>query len=473
MILNGEFMKNRFFFILILFIFSAFSKIFAWTMFPKEEYQNLRLIPEDKYIFTQQENGFSLKIPKADASKITTELPDFPAGIKFISSVPEDFLDTDGERGTILHFWFNFTTTGLVRIPEITLKIENHKYQVSFPPVEVFENPSLINPVLSVEFYDEKENGLEFSKTDKGVNCINVHSGKAIKFMVYVQFAVQIYNFDYKIPKNSIFTEMGHWGKIAELDEPGKFSTKKYPVAQFEWKPLVEGRYEMPQVSVNAIAYNGAKKPLSLPYYEIFVSEAALDSPGDNPALQSDGAFSDILKPAFEKKEDENLSERFDFPSENYCASLADARSEERHSFPWNASVIAKRQLVESEVGISSPQNEPSIPFLKLLVAVFAVFFVIMIILLFMRHLRSSLVIAFFATVCMVLSLMTSLRLIPKYGIFGGTKVSLIPEKNSSSVHTVFPGQRVKLLESAGDWIFIECVDYSGWVLRDTVYEIR
>ncbi|WP_191015434.1 hypothetical protein [Treponema zioleckii] len=466
-------MKNRFLFVLIFFTFSSFFKIFAWTMFPKDEYKNLRLTPEDNYIFTQQENGFSLVIPKADASKISTELPEFPAGIKFISSVPEDFVDDDGERGTILHFWFNFTATGQVRIPEITLQIENHKYQASFPVIEVFENPSLINPILSVEFYDEKENGLEFSKNERGVNCINVQSGKSIKFMVYVQFAVQIYNFDYKIPKNSIFTEMGHWGKISEYDNPGKFSTKKYPVAQFEWKPLVEGTYEMPQVSVNAIAYNGAKKPLSLPYYEIFVSESDICATEEKSSFEENEFLSNAFNSAFEDEKKENLAQNFDFPSENYCASLAQARSEERHSFPWSRSVIAKRQLVESEVGISSPQNEPSIPFLKLLIAVFAGLFVIMIILLFLRHLRSSLVVAVFATACMVLSLRTSLRLLPKYGIFGGTKISLIPEQNSSSVHTVLPGQRVKLLESAGNWIFIECVDYSGWVLKNTVYEIR
>ncbi len=445
-------------------------KIFSWTLNPDSLYENLLLKADKEYFFTQQENGFTLIIPKADSSKIRTELPEFPAGVKLVSSLREEYIDKDDNHGTTIHFWFTFTDTGRVELPALTVKIDNHKYRVEFEDVDVYENPSLINPRLCIEF--EGQAGENFiSKSPEGEEMLNIPAGSWVDISVYVQFATQIYNFDYQLPKNSIFNEVQRWESIDEKEVAEGFSLKKFPVGKFRWKPLVEGNYGLPQVSVNAIAYNGARKTISLPEMKVTVLPPLID---ESSAIDTSGDSGDgVFEQAFTRPEDSSLSSRFDFSSASYCKSLAQARSQERHSFPWNSMVILNRQFTETEVGISSPQNEPSIPLLKLLILVFALFFITMIVLLFFRHLRTSLFFGFMAALCFVGALSISVQLLPEYGIFAGNNISSIPENKSASVHAVVPGQRVRLMEKAGDWIYIECSDYSGWVLKDTVYKIR
>lgn len=59
-----------------------------------------------------------------------------------------------------------------------------------------------------------------------------------------------------------------------------------------------------------------------------------------------------------------------------------------------------------------------------------------------------------------------------KFGIFAGGEISSVPE-NGLGRQNFGGGQKVKISEKAGEWIFIECDEFSGWTKSENVREIK
>ena len=59
-----------------------------------------------------------------------------------------------------------------------------------------------------------------------------------------------------------------------------------------------------------------------------------------------------------------------------------------------------------------------------------------------------------------------------KFGIFSGGQISAVPEENASANH-FGSGKRVRITESAGEWAFIECEEFSGWTKKENLFLIK
>ena len=59
-----------------------------------------------------------------------------------------------------------------------------------------------------------------------------------------------------------------------------------------------------------------------------------------------------------------------------------------------------------------------------------------------------------------------------KYGIFTGGIVSSVPEENSNA-NFFEGGKKVRITEDAGEWVFIENEEFSGWVKSENLIKIK
>ena len=59
-----------------------------------------------------------------------------------------------------------------------------------------------------------------------------------------------------------------------------------------------------------------------------------------------------------------------------------------------------------------------------------------------------------------------------KYGIFTGGIVSSVPEENSNAKFFE-GGKKVRITEDAGEWVFIENEEFSGWVKSENLIKIK
>ena len=60
-----------------------------------------------------------------------------------------------------------------------------------------------------------------------------------------------------------------------------------------------------------------------------------------------------------------------------------------------------------------------------------------------------------------------------KYGICRGCKIYSIPQENADSVSEVASGNRVRILEKAGKWYYIEIGESGGWCNTEDIYIIK
>lgn len=419
--------KNLPIFILIL----AAAPLFAKSP-SREELKNLVVKADSEVFFTMAENGYTLLIPQIESSDVQTDISPLPLGTKLYSSKKEDFFDGEGNLSTRVQFWFTFTDAGRAKIPPLIAKIKGRTYYLPFEEVPIYENPNLISPLLSVDFMSS-----ENPKKDKAGNLTyRCKTGEEIRYRVSIQYFQQIISYSFALPKDSIFEETKRY-KIANPEQNSlspnrKFTSEKFPVAEFSWKPLTKGEFALPSVSIEAISYNGSRKTVSFP--EIFVSVEESKSLTQNQSKSQISEFPKMpgaIKNAFSapRTKNEGKNAQAYSPTEQDCKTLALLRSKEKHSPFWSGAA-EKRRDFERSIGIDSSEDEPKNPFLNIL------------------------------------------GLGKKYGIFKGGKIRQIPEEKAS--YTSAPAAlRVAISENAGGWLYVESKDFSGWVKQETVFMIE
>lgn len=282
-------MKRRFFL-----SFSIFLAILSFPIFA----QDVRVRAQSEIFFTQTENCYVLELDGVEPKSVLMELPDFPIGTRFLSSKKEEFVSRAGNRGTLISLWLSFSDSGMTRIPPLLVKINGKSNYFEFEQVMVHENPALVSPVLEIHFDSPKN----LKPLKNGQKSLTVKKGEKISFTLSIRYGVQILDYKWKIPNDSIFTEVARFDFANGAQKIGQFTSEAKNLSQFEWQILKEGAYSLPQISVKAVSYNGTQKMLSLPQdVEIIVS-------GEKYANNDihDSKNTNMFASAFEKPLQEN-----------------------------------------------------------------------------------------------------------------------------------------------------------------------
>ncbi|WP_294429260.1 hypothetical protein [uncultured Treponema sp.] len=291
---------KRTFLLYILFFFSI--PIFA-QFFSKNKFRDLQVKAHSEIFFTQTENCYALELPGVDPSLIQMELPELPLGTKFISSKKEGFRADSGELGTVISLWFNFAYSGVTRIPPLLVKIKNRTYYFEFEKVMVHENPSLISPVLEIVFENPK-NLISDKKT--GRKTLKVRKGEKISFVLSLRYAVQVLDFSWKIPKDSIFTETERFDFANGITKITQFTGDAKNLSRFDWQILKDGTFSLPEISVRALAYNGSQKELHLNQNIALAVSGVASNLSDDKGIKG----SDVFSAAFEKPSEQDFAEK-------------------------------------------------------------------------------------------------------------------------------------------------------------------
>lgn len=372
----------------------TFSAVFfiSLSVFSLPDYAKLRelkVLPRSEVFFTQTENCYALEIEGVQPAKVQMDLPELPLGTKFISSKKEEFISENGDRGTLITLWFTFAYTGNTRIPPLLTRINGRVNYFEFEPTFVYENPALISPLAEI-VVDSPHKITTDTKTARKI--IKVQKGEKLTFTVFLKYGMQVLDFRWKIPKDSIFSEIERYEFANGSQKITQFTTESKKLAKFEWQILKEGEFQLPEITVGSLSYNGVKKSISLPK-DIIVS---------------------VGKRAFSEESEEKTA------SENiFAASFIQSETDLSDSSTSILSKEACKNLADSS--------------------------------------HRSLFDRIFSR---------------KFAVFSGGEVFTVPEpKSNGQVFT--GGQKVRVTETAGDWVFVECKEFSGWSKNDNIFFIK
>lgn len=434
-----------------------------------QEIKSLVIRPQSNIFFTNQELCYVLEIPEVLPAQVQTELSPMKEGVTFISSRRMELFTDNESSGTRIEFWFSFKNDGVGEIPPLYVKIKDIGYYIPFEKIQLYENPKTIAPRLIVDVKGSKEiyQPIETNSRKNTVNTISAFVSDTVEFTVYIQYAVQIKQFGWEIPKDSLFEEVKRFdfgkGKIKYQE----FSQEKIPVATFRWTPLKEGNFSLPNVRLLAVAYSGRTLELGLPDCQVQIKknpEAAVSEKKDPQQ---------IFAYALGNPQKEDFIESQIKPNPDDLVKIASLREKERHSLFSISSIRRKRVILEQRNGIAASPDEPSIPLWYIFFFIF-VFLTVAVILLFVfRKKILSVILSGFAIVFAFLSLISGILISEKHGVVKGGDISPVPEETALSKTAVTSGTLVKIKQQVQNWYYIEYNENGGWIKKENIIPIK
>lgn len=426
--------------------------------------KELEITPVNERNYCGEEVCYELKIPYIRADDVMAAIPDLPNGVSFVSLRRSEYSDTT--TGTKIELWLNFAEPGKYKFRVMRLTLNGRLYGIPLKTIEIFENPKNMLPQLVVSF----DNGTELiqQRRTKAQTkpAFQAEKGTLLTFHVSLQYAVQILNYEWQVPKNALLEETERFEITKGTLRNSEFSVEKIPVATFEWEPLVTGQVYLPELRITATAYNGSRVELTMP--EAFVD--VVSAPKE--AAKVEDIASEYFAYAFTPVPETVKAYVKKSVTEGDCRRLAALRAAERKSLPFGKAKIQRKEL-EKSLEINGEINEPAFYRLVIFLSLTLIFTVLLLIALAYKKIPSVLVLSIFAILFFVLSIISIVFLHQKYGIFTGGGVSPVPEKTVEAVESIESGRRVRIEQKAGGWLFIRVGSSGGWVLEQNVIMIE
>ena len=432
-------------------------------------FKNLRIEPSpDQELFTNSSLKFEVIIPGIKPGQIEAAVPAEDENISFRTLRRlEDF--TTG--GTKIELWMTFSKDGTYKLNPLQIKVKNTSYNIKFADFVIRKNPQELVPVVFVRLNGTYINSETYSAGAKAAPIISVRAGQKIDFRIYIKYAVQLVQYDWEIPKNSIFTEYKKY-EITELKYRDRvYSEDLVPIADFEWIPLVEGKQDLPEFSLSAIGYNGRRTDLSMPKAYIQVNAGVSSADSFAAASGSNSSQNRLFASAFEVNRDEEEAENAKVVTEEVCRQLAELRGRERIFF--TIKTIRQREALEREYNI--PVSRKEFPAVILIISIFFVLLLIILLLIFIRKRRFGPAICHGVTlICfLVIMIVSSVKVHSRFAISLGCTLYTIPEENAQTKSQLPAGNRVQIRDEAADWYYVELGESVGWCRKNEVLIIK
>ncbi len=412
-------------------------------------------------LYTKTDIKFSVTIPNATPSQVQVLAANQKQDITFRSMRKSENYE---EKGTTIEIWYNFSSTGTYTLSPLSLMVKNRRRSIDFERVTVTDDPATMAPRIVIVFEDGTKvysDDLNFSNP-----LLSVKTGKKLHFTVNLQYAIQLVQFNWDIPKDSIFTCTKQYEFTEVKYRERVYSHQLIPVAAFEWTGLVPGPQKLPRIRLNAAGYNGYRNELFLPEIIIDFKEAGdfIDSADE----------SDIFEAAFFQEAEEDQTVTFSPLTNEECRELCRLYSREHNVFFTYIKARRDRINFENEHGIvaSSSQIFPAI-LLYLAIIIIIASIICMIIALRKKHKIRTLLFVVLLILGSAILIYCAVRRHERYGISAGGKLYSIPQENAESVSEVSGGTRVRILERTGKWYYVEVGETGGWCESDYVFVIR
>ena len=446
----------------ILFLLISLGKGTLYALLPSD-LQKLRVTPPVGALYSGTEYMFSLIIPDVKPSDVQSDSPVMPPGVSVVSMRKTDYTESGMQSGTEIDIRLSFRDARIYTLPPLRVRIKGRPYDIPFSDVNIEQDPASTFPRLIIKF----ENGTELA--DDAANdepLFTLPAGEKILFTLYVQYVVQAIRFSWAAPKNALLTELWRYEIAEGAPRASLFTADPIPVALFEWQPLVSGNAPIPDMELTVSAYSGARVKLSPPPASIRVVPS-FSSPSD----QSDSNES-YFSYAFSEVGNSESEHTVRAVSESDCESLAMLRSAERHAFfPWKA--VSARRAFEAKLGITFGKAEPSVAACIFFASAAFVLALLCAVLFVLKKRAGAYAFLGCAMIVFAFAVASGIRLSGKYGIFKGGEIRFVPDDSSGLVSPIASGERVRVEEAAGKWVYIQYGTAGGWTASSSVAVIR
>ena len=427
-----------------------------------DQIKALRITAEEgQNLYTKTDLKFTVTIPNVHSSQVQILSTEQKSDINFRTIRKSE---NYGENGTTIEIWYNFEKKGTYTLTPLSVLIQNRKRNISFETITVTDDPATMLPRIVIVFEDGTE-----VYSDEAVNTsplLKIKTGKKLKFTINLQYANQLMQFNWDIPKDSIFTCTKEFDFTEIRQRERVYSHNLIPVAEFEWTGLVPGTQKLPAFRLNATGYNGYRSELLLP--EILIEFTQ----GNDDELTVDE--SDIFSAAFYQEVSSTENEKNIILTKQDCKTLADLYTREHNEFLMYRTARKARIDFETEHGLVSSVN-PIFPTVLLYISLIVIITSCICIIIAARK-KHKIRMLLFTTILLIgtaLLIYCTVRRHERYGISCGCKIYSIPQENAEAVSEVGSGIRVKILESTEKWLYIEVGESGGWCNLDEICIIR
>ena len=411
--------------------------------------RELRISPaQNQQLAVNTDIKFEVIIPYTLPGQIDLSMPEEIENAHFKTLRKIEAGENGG--GTKIEIWFSFAKTGTYIIPPLSMKIKNSRRQIAFMPVKIGINPKEQEPLCVII-------------TDSGMNKnITVAAGQTVKFRLCLQYAVQLVQFNWELPKDSIFIQ-GKAYEFTEIKQRQKLVTDDLiPVSDFEWTPLVTGQMDFPKFNIQAIAYNGDKVTVKPPAIKVNVVKAS---------SQKANETSSYFSQAFEAEAENGGEEKVMDLSVDEAQIIAELRSKERHSLFGKA----RKERMQYEKGLGLPYTQKEFKIVWIYICCVITLALIVLFVLFLRKKHSLINIGIGIALLCMLVLVIYCAVCGKrvYAVSKGGQLCSIPEASASIKSELPPCNRVQLLDQSGDWYLLRFGESEGWCTKENIIILK
>ena len=411
--------------------------------------KELRISPvPEQALVVNSDIKFEVIIPYTSPGQIDVSMPEEPENVQIKTLRKVEAAGNGG--GTKIELWISFSKTGMYFFSPLEVKIKNSRKQIAFMPVKIGINPKEQEPVCVIV-------------TDSGMNKnVTVAAGQTLKFRICLKYAVQLVQFSWELPKDSLFVQ-GKTYEFTEIKQREKIVTDDLiPVSDFEWTPLVTGVMDFPEFNIQAIAYNGDKVTVKLPAIKVNVVKARGKKSGNESSYFSEAFESDLL---------DGVEEQAAVVTEQDAEILAKLRSKERHSLFGKAR--KERIEYEKKSGLPYTQKEFKIIWIFICSFIACAIAALMVFLSYKKRGGLNIFLSVILICVIILVIYCAVCGHKKYGISKGAQLCSIPEANASIKSELPAGNRIQILEQSGEWYLLRFGETEGWCTKENIVIIK
>lgn len=427
--------------LLLLNAFPSFSQSLTNAML-----REIRILPsENQELWVNKDIKFEAVIPYTLPSQIDLSMPQEDEEIIF-----KTLRKVESGGGTKIEIWYQFTKTGTYKPKALTVKIKNSRRQLEFGTVTIGINPGEQLPLCVI-------------KTPQGNNKnLTVRAGEKLEFSLCLQYALQLTQFTWELPKDSLFVQTKTY-EFTQIKQREKLvSNELIPVSDFEWTPLLPGEINFPAFTIQAIAYNGDKVYVRMPDIRVKVLEAK---------ERADTEGTSYFEKAFTTDEILDEGNNFAQVSVEDAKLIAQLRSKERHSVLPKARKL--RIVLEREYNLPYSQKEFKLIWLYLSLGLLLLITILLIICIHKKRHGLNLLCGVALVLVLVAAIYCGVCSGKKYGISIGCKLYSIPEAKASITSELPAGNRVQIISQTENWYQLRFGQSEGWCQKDEIIILK
>lgn len=451
-------------------LFFNATNVFSQSL--REKINSLEISPaENQDLYIKSDIKFEVELPDVNPNSVQVRSADFGENVNLKSLRKSESIGKS--TSTKIEFWLSFDKVGVYKFAKLPLLINGRTYYIRVKSVEIEENPENLNPRVVVVFNDgttlysdDFYNSKYFSeKKNEIIPIFDAPINQKLEFTVYLQYGVQLIQFEWELPKNSIFTQTKQY-EITEVKyRENVYSKELEPIASFEWTGLVEEKMSFPKIKVVSTSYKGYKSEIIFPSYEINFVKSDIQ----NNKKTENSIFDDAFD--FSSTKAEAGSEVL--ITSEISKNIAELRIKERNSSLDYFINVKNRKQAENFFGFDSTSKEFPVKLFYVCVFMFLLF--VFVLILCIKHKRAVgiIFVSVMLALCLIASVFCVFKSSKKYGICVGGVLQSVPEESASSKFEITGGNRVLISERSGEWVFIEYGDISGWIKEEFIIFIK